>query len=183
MSYVPNKLIVNGKHECKWCHLIMQISCLATFSPAPVRNQSYLHSQLCLWNLWKLISCHFSHYTISHRFRVTILFTDVKVNTVKFSSNPRCGCESDKRGMALIELLNYQMVCYTAIIPTSVKKLLIYYLSPYEKYNGLGYSAFLNRFMKHANPFTCSGFLPVKMIRSCVFSFSFSFKGISTFLN
>lgn len=87
-SCVPNKLIVDGKHECKWCHLIMQISCLATFSPAPVRNQSYLHSQLCLWNLWKSISCHFSHYTISRLFRGMIIFTDLKeVNMVRFSSN------------------------------------------------------------------------------------------------
>lgn len=87
-SCTPNKLIENGKHECKWCHLIMQICCLATFSPAPVRNQSYLHSQLCLWNLWKSISCHFSHYTISRRFWDMKPFSDMKVNMVKFGSNP-----------------------------------------------------------------------------------------------
>lgn len=73
LSCVPHKLIVNGKHECKWCHLIMQISCLATFFPRPRKKISRIYIVSCAYETYGNRSFGiFPHYTISHRFRDTI---------------------------------------------------------------------------------------------------------------
>lgn len=141
-------------------------------------------------NLLSFFPLHnFTSGSKARYYRYSVIWKPIR----RSSAQTRAGCESDKRATALNELLNQQVVCNT--VTQSSQRVWInctvsLWSSPHEKYNRLGFSAIcvLNQVCRcktFMNLFSRTGFLAIKMIRSCVcFFFCFFFSpGIPTLLN